>query len=144
MNVRKLGWVGLLAVAVMSGFVLRGTDLRRADAADQPGDNKIVVISSNSAPPYSYFEGEAHVGFEVDFWNKIAAAITHRGLYFCKRLLNIIAELACIWDVRIHAGGAVFAAKDTFYRFLNSVNINQRGAPSAIWPPRIHPRCPKR
>ena len=51
MNVRKLGWVGLLAVAVMSGFVLRGTDLRRADAADQPGENKIVVISSNSAPP---------------------------------------------------------------------------------------------
>ena len=49
MNVRKLGWVGLLAVAVMSGFVLRGTDLRRADAADQPGENKIVVISSNSA-----------------------------------------------------------------------------------------------
>ena len=72
MNVRKLGWVGLLAVAVMSGFVLRGTDLRRADAADQPGDNKIVVISSNSAPPYSYFEGEAHVGFEVDFWDEIA------------------------------------------------------------------------
>ena len=72
MNVRKLGWVGLLAVAVMSGFVLRGTDLRRADAADQPGENKIVVISSNSAPPYSYFEGKVHVGFEVDFWDKIA------------------------------------------------------------------------
>ena len=72
MNVRKLGWVGLLAVAVMSGFVLRGTDLRRADAADQPGENKIVVISSNSVPPYSYFEGEAHVGFEVDFWDEIA------------------------------------------------------------------------
>lgn len=72
MNVRKLGWVGLLAVAVVSGFVLRGTDLRRADAADQLGENKIVVISSNSAPPYSYFEGKIHVGFEVDFWDEIA------------------------------------------------------------------------
>ena len=72
MNIRKSGWAWPLAAAVVLGLVLCGTDLRKADAADPQRENKIVVISSNSAPPYSYFEGEAHVGFEVDFWDEIA------------------------------------------------------------------------
>ena len=73
MNIRKSGWAWPLAVAVVLGLVLCGSNLRKADAAEQQDENKIIVISTNAGPPYSYFEGNEHVGFEVELWKEIAA-----------------------------------------------------------------------
>ena len=53
------------------GFAFCGTGLR-ADAADRPDENKIIVITTNTITPYSYFEGNKHVGFEVDLWEELA------------------------------------------------------------------------
>lgn len=72
-NIKKTGWVKFFAAAVVLELVLCGTDLRKADAADWQDENKMIVISTNAGPPYSYFEGNEHIGFEVELWKEIAA-----------------------------------------------------------------------
>lgn len=71
MDIKKTGWVKLWGMAAVLGLVFCGSGLQ-AEAAPQPDENKMIVISSNSAPPSSYFEGKEHVGFEVDLWREIA------------------------------------------------------------------------
>jgi len=70
-NIEKTKWVKFFAAAVVLGFAFCGTGLR-ADAADRPDENKIIVITTNTITPYSYFEGNKHVGFEVDLWEELA------------------------------------------------------------------------
>gem|GEM_PF-3009574 len=71
MNIKKTGWVKFFAAAAVLGFMFCGAGLRAA-AADPQGENKIIVITTNTITPYSYFEGSKHVGFEVDLWEELA------------------------------------------------------------------------
>ena len=70
-NIKKTGWVKFFAAAAVLGFMFCGAGLRAA-AADPQGENKIIVITTNTITPYSYFEGSKHVGFEVDLWEELA------------------------------------------------------------------------
>ena len=51
-NIKKTGWVKFFAAAAVLGFMFCGAGLRAA-AADPQGENKIIVITTNTITPYS-------------------------------------------------------------------------------------------
>lgn len=67
-NLVKLGFIALMAL---------GTSISQA-AAD---DAELVVGVSLSGTPYGYRTGDGYAGFDIDFWNEIAAGIGRKFRY---------------------------------------------------------------